>query len=65
MITYTLGLSEGIIPYLAIGLLVTIGLIVSLSPVIYQSIEKIEMVLVSIILVFLVVGIIVATKMSS
>jgi hypothetical protein len=65
MITYTLGLSEGIIPYLAIGLLVTIGLIASLSPVVYQSIEKIEMVLVSIILVFLVVGIFVATKGSS
>jgi hypothetical protein len=65
MITYTLGLGEGIIPYLAIGLLVGIGLIVSLSPVVYQSIEKIEMVLVSIILVFLVVGIIVATKLSS
>jgi hypothetical protein len=47
-----------------VGLLVTIGLIVSLSPVIYQSIEKIEMVLVSIILIFLVFAIFIATEAS-
>jgi hypothetical protein len=43
----------------------TDALIVSLSPVVYQSIEKIEMVLVSIILVFLVFAIFIATKVSA
>jgi hypothetical protein len=61
-ITYTFGLNEDLYKYIAVGLLVIIGLIVTLSPVIYQSIEKIEMVLVSVILVFLLFAIFVATK---
>ena len=52
MITYSFGINPDLYPYIALGLLVIIGLIVSLSPVVYQSIEKIEMTLVSIILVF-------------
>jgi hypothetical protein len=63
-ITYTFGINEDLYRYIAIGLLVTIGLIVSLSPVIYQSIEKIEMVLVSVILIFLVFAIFIATERS-
>jgi hypothetical protein len=63
-ITYTFGLNEDLYKYIAVGLLVSIGLIVTLSPVIYQSIEKIEMVLVSVILVFLLFAIFVATKAS-
>jgi hypothetical protein len=63
-ITYTFGLNEDLYKYIAVGLLVTISLIVTLSPVIYQSIEKIEMVLVSVILVFLLFAIFVATKAS-
>ena len=65
MITYSFGINPDLYPYIAIGLLVIIGLIVSLSPVVYQSIEKIEMTLVSIILVFLVFAIIIATKVSA
>jgi hypothetical protein len=63
-ITFTFGLNEELYRYIAVGLLVTIGLIVSLSPVIYQSIEKIEMVLVSVILIFLVFAIFIATEAS-
>ena len=63
-ITYTFGINEDLYRYIAVGLLVTIGIIVSLSPVIYQSIEKIEMVLVSVILIFLVFAIFVATEAS-
>jgi hypothetical protein len=63
-ITYTFGLNEDLYRYIAVGLLVTIGLIVTLSPVIYQSIEKIEMVLVSVILVFLLFAIFIATDFS-
>jgi len=44
-IIFTFGINEDLYRYIAVGLLVTIGLIVSLLPVIYQSIEKIEMVL--------------------
>jgi hypothetical protein len=61
-ITYTFGINEDLYRYIAIGLLVTIGLIVTLSPVIYQSIEKIEMVLVSVILIFLLFAIFIATE---
>ena len=61
-ITYTFGINEDLFRYIAVGLLVTIDLIISLSPVIYQSIEKIEMVLVSVILIFLVFAIFIATE---
>jgi uncharacterized membrane protein len=61
-ITFTFGINEDLYRYIAVGLLITIGLIVSLSPVVYQSIEKIEMVLVSVILIFLVFAIFIATK---
>jgi hypothetical protein len=63
-IAYTFAINEDLYRYIAVGLLVTIGLIVSLSPVIYQSIEKIEMVLVSVILIFLVFAIFIATEAS-
>jgi hypothetical protein len=46
-------------------LLVTVGLVVTVSPVIYNVIERVEMVLVSVILVFLVFAIFIATKGSS
>ena len=61
-ITFTFGINEDLYRYIAVGLLVTIDLIVSLSAVIYQSIEKIEMVLVSVILIFLVFAIFIATE---
>jgi hypothetical protein len=61
-ITFTFGFNQDLYRHIAVGLLVTIGLIVSLSPVIYQSIEKIEMVLVSVILIFLVFAIFIATE---
>jgi uncharacterized membrane protein len=61
-ITFTLGINQDLYRYIAVGLLITIGLVVSFSPVIYQSIEKIEMVLVSVILIFLVFAIFIATE---
>jgi hypothetical protein len=64
-ITYTLGINPDLYRYIAIGLLVTVGLVVTVSPVIYTVIERTEMVLVSIILVFIVFAIFVATKGSS
>jgi hypothetical protein len=45
--------------------LVSTALALTLSPVVYQALEKIQMVLVSIIMVFLLVGIFVATQASA
>ena len=64
-ITYTLGINEELYKYIAIGLLLTIGIVVTLSPVIYNTIERVEMVLVSVIFVFLIFAIFIATKGSS
>jgi hypothetical protein len=61
-ITFTFGINQDLYRYIAVGLLVIVGLIVSLSPVVYQSFGKIEMVLVSVILIFLVFAIFKATK---
>ena len=65
LITYTFGIGEGAIPYIAIGLHLTVGLVVTVSPVGYNTIERVERVLVSIILVFIVFAIFVAIKGSS
>jgi Mn2+/Fe2+ NRAMP family transporter len=55
----------GSIPIIASIVLVATALALTLSPVVYQALEKIQMVLVTIILLFLLVGIFVATKLSS
>jgi Mn2+/Fe2+ NRAMP family transporter len=64
-ITYTLGINTDLYRPIAIGLLVTVGLVVTVLPVIYNVIERVEMVLVSVILIFLVFAIFIATKGSS
>ena len=64
-VTYTLGINPDLYRPIAIGLLVTVGLVVTVSPVIYNTIERVEMVLVSVILIFLVFAIFIATKGSS
>ena len=65
LFTYLFGIPEGAAPYICVGFLVTIGLFLTLSPVIYQFVEKTEMVLVSVILIFLVVALFIATDASS
>jgi hypothetical protein len=64
-ITYTLGIDTDRFRPISIGLLVTVGLVVTISPVIYNTIERVEMVLVSVILIFLVFAIFIATDGSS
>ena len=49
----------------SIALGIATALALTLSPVVYQALEKIQMVLVTIILLFLLVGIFIATKASS
>src|SRR4028118_2426758 len=65
LFTYLFGINAAASPYLCVALLVCIGLFLTLSPVVYQFVEKTEMVLVSIILVFLVVALFLATDASS
>ncbi|MDP9444417.1 MAG: Nramp family divalent metal transporter [Actinomycetota bacterium] len=53
-LSFALGFSEGAIPYLTIGVLVLIGLVLTVSPVVYQTVEKIQFLLVGLIVLFLV-----------
>ena len=55
----------GSAPVIASIVLVATALALTLSPVIYQALEKIQMVLVAIIMVFLVVGIFAATELGA
>jgi hypothetical protein len=64
-LTFLTGLGESTIPWLVTILLVSIGLAITVSPVIYNTIEKVELVLVTIIVLFLVVAIIIATNITS
>ena len=63
LFTYLFGF--GSVPVIATIALVATALALTLSPVVYQALEKIQMVLVAIIMVFLVVGIFVATELSA
>jgi Mn2+/Fe2+ NRAMP family transporter len=63
LFTYLFGF--GSIPLIATIVLVATALALTLSPVVYQALEKIQMVLVGIIMVFLVVGVFAATKASA
>jgi len=65
MFTYLTGLPEGSYKIIATIALLAIALAVTLSPVIYNTLEKVEGVLVAVILVFMVVAILIATDASS
>jgi len=62
MINYMGLIGEGAVPIVASIVLIATALALTLSPVVYQALEKIQMVLVSIIVLFIVVGVIVATN---
>ncbi len=61
MINYMGLIGEGAVPIVASIVLVATALALTLSPVVYQALEKIQMVLVSIIVLFIVVAVFVAT----
>jgi hypothetical protein len=63
--TFLVGLDAGAIPLIATIFLVSIGLAVTLSPVIYQTLEKAEAVMVALIVVFVVTAIAIATDAAS
>jgi len=62
MINYMGLIGEGAIPIVASIVLVATALALTLSPVVYQALEKIQMVLVSIIVLFLIIGVFAATE---
>ena len=57
-LTFVLGASEDAVPWITIAALVAIGIALTVSPVVYQAVEKIEMVLVAIIVVFLIAAVV-------
>jgi hypothetical protein len=60
MVTYLYGGSEDAIPWIAIGMLVVIGVTLTLAPVIYTVLERVEFVKVGLVLLFLVVALVFA-----
>ena len=63
LFTYLFGF--GSVPIIATLVFVATALALTLSPVVYQALEKIQMVLVGIIVVFILVGIVVATELGA
>ena len=63
LFTYLFGFGD--IPIIATIVLVSTALALTLSPVVYQALEKIQMVLVAIIVVFIIVGVVVATEIGA
>jgi len=63
--TFIFNLGSGAIPIIATIFLFSIALSVTLSPVVYQLLEKVQAVLVAIILVFIALAIFIATDLSA
>jgi hypothetical protein len=65
LFTYIFGLGEGALPIVATIFLVSIALSVTLSPVVYQLLEKVQAVMVLVILAFIALAIVIATDASA
>jgi hypothetical protein len=64
-LTFLTGWGASTIPWIVTVLLLSIALAITVSPVVYNTIERVEMVLVVIILAFLLLAIVVATDLSA
>src|SRR5688572_6362273 len=53
-LSFALGFSEAAVPYITIGVLLLIGAVLTVSPVVYQTVEKIQFFLVGLIVLFMV-----------
>ncbi len=51
-LSFALGFSEDLIPYVTIGVLVLIGIILTVSPIVYRTVEKIQFFMVALIVLF-------------
>jgi hypothetical protein len=52
-LSFALGFSEDSIPYITIGVLILIGIVLTVSPVVYQTVEKIQFFMVTLIVLFI------------
>src|SRR5687768_7507007 len=50
---FAIGMDEDVVPYVTIGVLVLIGLVLTVSPVVYRTVEKIQFFMVGLIVLFL------------
>jgi len=57
-LSFALGFSEDAIPYITIGILVLIGIVLTVSPVVYQTVEKIQFFMVTLIVLFVLYAIV-------
>ncbi len=65
VITYIFGFGENSVPLITTLFLVAIGLAITLSPVIYQTLEKVQGVMIVFVLIFIAVAIVIATSGSA
>jgi hypothetical protein len=63
--TYLFRLSDSTVPIITTIFLLAIGLAITVSPVVFNMLEKVELVLVTIIVAFLLVAIVIATDLSA
>jgi len=57
-LSFALGFSEDAIPYITIGVLVLIGIVLTVSPVVYRTVEKIQFFMVALIVLFVLYAIV-------
>src|SRR4029453_15646145 len=62
---YLFGLGEGAVPIVTTIFLLAIALAITVSPVVYNTLERVELILVAIIVLFLLVAIVIATDLSA
>ena len=65
LFSFIFGLGSGAAPFVSVIFLVSIAIAVTLSPVIYQVLEKVQGVLVIIVLIFITLAIFIATDLSA
>jgi Mn2+/Fe2+ NRAMP family transporter len=53
-LSFVLGFSEDAIPYITIGVLLLIGIVLTVSPVVYRTVEKIQFFFVGLIVLFMI-----------
>jgi hypothetical protein len=65
VITFIFGFSENAVPIITMIFLISIGIAITLSPVVYQTLERVQGVMIAIILLFILVAIVIATDGSA
>ena len=57
-LSFALGFSEDAIPYVTIGVLLLIGAVLTVSPVVYRTVEKIQFFMVGLIILFMIYAVV-------